>query len=248
MRYTTMTTDTSKTTVDAGALGELRTFARDNAKADKAKATAASHLIRAAIKGAAKFKGTVEAFYAEIRNDVNGIAASIGADRAEDGEKYLVPGSVRTPVSQVLRAIEHKIDLGTAEKPRKFGDIRKETTAAVAKKQEEEAAANPPVLTEEEQVKQRMVKSINDALAMIQKAEGPTLEAMGYETLRFSQAMAAILAKAGTTAAPAAPEAPEAPETQQMPDAGMAAPTVRQVAVTVKPARRVKGEARQQAA
>jgi hypothetical protein len=142
--------------------------------------------------------------------------------------------------------------LGTAEKPRKFGDIRKETTAAVAKKQEEEAAANPPVLTEEEQVKQRMVKSLNDALAMIVKAEGPTLEAMGYETLRYSQAMAAILAKAGTTAA--APVAPEAPATaeaapQQMPDAGMAAPTtVRQVAVTVKPARRVKGEARQQAA
>lgn len=205
--------------VNVEALNELRIYAKDSRKAATMAESAAKHLVRAAIKARNLFKPTVEAFYSEIRKDVNGLATAIGAERTKDGEGFQIPGTIRTQVSQVQRAIDNKVDLGTADKPAKIGEIRKATVEAVAKAEAEEAARNPVILTGDDAIRATLLLTLEEAQGWIKGASGEALEQMRHATLQWSAYMAGIVAKAATTAKPEA----KAADTTVMPDAAMAA-------------------------
>lgn len=172
-------------------LVELRKFALGIADASKRATAASGHLIRAAIIGKDHFAETVETFYKEVRANVGGIAVKLGAEQStKEPGTYVVPGNIRTPVSQILRSIKLGVDLGTEEAQKSAGDIRKATELAA-----EQAKLNtpPPVLTGDDAIKATLLKALADAASVIKAAEGATLESMRLVTANYCESMLKIV-------------------------------------------------------
>lgn len=182
--------------VDSSALVELRQFAKASAAAAQQVVKASSILVRAAIHSGERLTDTVEAFYAEIRKDIGGLATEIGAERNKAGDAFVVPNSIMAQVSQVLRAVKLGVDLGTESEPRGLGEIRTATKAAAEAAEEAATVAAVALLTGDDAVKVTLYKALDDAKSAVKAASGPTLEAMRTATVNYCAEMVAILDKA----------------------------------------------------
>lgn len=179
--------------VNASALMELRQFAKASAAAATAAVKASAILVRAAIHSGERFSDTVEAFYAEIRKDIGGLATAIGAERNKAGDSFVIPGSLMAQVSQVLRAVKFGVDLGTESEPKGLGEIRTATKTAVEASEAAATVAAVALLTGDDAIKVTLFKALDDAKASIKAADGTTLEAMRKATVSYCTAMIAIL-------------------------------------------------------
>lgn len=173
----------------SAALAELRTFVKETGQATRIGNSAAKHLISAAIKSGttvpervAGFKAATDVMYAEIRSNTNGLARSAGAVKADTGDSYVIPGTIRSQVSQVARALKFGVDLGTEAEPIGAGEMRKRTDAAVEAAAAAEAAKNPPKeLTGDDLIRQRVSNALKDASETIGALSGAELaKAAGF--------------------------------------------------------------------
>jgi hypothetical protein len=222
-------------TPNAGGLVEMRTFARETASAVKLGQSAGRHLLKAAIKSTIQFPATVEAFYEEIRTDKNGLAVMVGAERNKKGDGYTVPNAIRAQVSQVLRAVNLGVDLGTEENPRSITDIRKDSSTAA---EAAEAAKPVKVLTGSDAIRKTIADALSDAAAQIVATDGPTLDRLLELTAEFSAKVLAVLTEAKASEPKAEAAAAAMPEAAPMPEAAAATATVPPVKVTTKKSRR----------
>lgn len=197
-------TEAKDKVIIAQALVELRAFALDTAEAVRKAGRASAHLVLAAIRGAEHFADTVEAFYGEIRTNERGLAKKIGAELSKDGDAFVVPGSIRAQVSQVLRAVKLGVDLGTADKPRSITDIRKESTE---KAEEATATAAKASMSPEDTLRHALIEALADAIKAVKGAEGATLTAMRDVTVKYAEDMTALTARAAAAAEKATPKA-----------------------------------------
>ena len=207
MEKTTKTTTTTAL-VSQEALAELRLFVKDAGAAAKSAQSASRHLIRAAIMGRGHFEATVLVLYEEIRTDANGIAVRCGAERNDEDDGFVVPGSIRAQVAQMKRALENGVDLGTIDKPRKPTEIRNDAKEAADKKAEAAKTAVP--LTGDALLKATVLLALTDAEAVIKASAGPKLAALALAANVFSAQVTQIHASYQTKAPEAKPVEPTA--------------------------------------
>lgn len=182
-------------------LAKLHAFATTQHKADETARTAFRSLVAAAITAKTEevFSVHVTEFYREIRENVEGFAVSIGAEKGENG--YTVPGSIMAQVSQVKRALKLGVDLGTEKAPKGPGEIRKATAEAAKKAQPSDAAdaadagtlSLTPAQQEDLRLRTAALDALRDAEKALKKAEGDTLRQMVEAVVEFSASMLAIM-------------------------------------------------------
>jgi hypothetical protein len=182
-------------------LSKLHAFATAQHKADETARTAFRSLVAAAIVAKTEdvFSQHVTEFYREIRENVDGFAESIGAEKGENG--FTVPGSIMAQVSQVKRALKLGVDLGTEKAPKGPGEVRKATSEAAKKAQPTDAAdaadagtlSLTPAQQEDLRIRTAALDALRDAEKAIKNAEGNTLRAMVEAVTEFAGNMLAIL-------------------------------------------------------
>jgi hypothetical protein len=156
----------------SGLLTELRAYVREAGAAMRAAGSATKRLIRAAIMSPEHFNEAVDALYEEIRQNKGGLAKACDAEKRDDGDGYVIPGSLRAQVSQVQRAIRYKVPLGTAAKPVSPTEMRKATVEAAEKAK---AAEPPKVLTGDDAIRARISNALSDALGLVKTLDGDKL-------------------------------------------------------------------------
>jgi hypothetical protein len=97
--------------------------------------------MKAAIMGGRDdFNKAVDKLYEEIRTNANGLAEACNAEKSEDGSAFVIPGNVRTQVSQVQRALKFGVDLGFGSH-RRQGNARRDGQGSRGGKGRESAQA-----------------------------------------------------------------------------------------------------------
>lgn len=219
-----MTTEkTFEKLVDLTALVDLRRFALATAAAVKAAEAASTILVRAAIHSAAKFSETVEAFYTEIRKNVDGLAVAIGAEQNKAKDGYTIPASIQAQVSQVLRGQKFGVDMGTEANPKGLGEIRTATAKAAEAEQAEASKAALLLLTGDDAIRVKLLAGLEEVSASIKSLEGPALAEVATATAAYISFCGTVTAKANAAKAAAKAAKEAKPEATPAPAEVMAA-------------------------
>jgi hypothetical protein len=181
---------------------ELRAFVKEAGLAARQAGSAAKHLMKAAIMGGRDdFNKAVDKLYEEIRTNANGLAEACNAEKSEDGAAFVIPGNVRTQVSQVQRALKFGVDLGTVSAPIGVKAMRDETVKAA----EAAKAANPPKpLTGDDAVRANIRAALDQLWEQIKTLEGDKLSRVHRATADYITRARTIIVEAEAAAAAAA--------------------------------------------
>lgn len=158
---------TSKTLT--AALSHLYAFVDSFASAQSAQGAASRELVLAAISGRDSFKEATETLYDRIRGNVDSLASKVNAQPAKEAGRFVIPGSLMAQVSQVQRALNLGVKLGTMAKPRGIGEIRKDTAKAAKEaaeaKEAREAKEAAAKMTPEQRKDAELRRKLSDMLA-----------------------------------------------------------------------------------